>query len=265
MVEILQNKNAASRFQILVEIAAQGPVIHQKSIAARLGFTPQAISDYVHQLLDAGLLISSGRSAYKVSARGVNWMIKGLRELNDYVAMVQQAVTNITTCAAIAEDDIEEGQAVGLKMKEGLLFAGRETGSGARGIARSSVRRGEDVDVSGIEGLVELTRGKVTVLQVPSIRKGGSRQVDAGKLRPHLEDSGQAGAIGIEALIALQRANIEPRYIYGVAEAAVEAARCGLPFTVACTDDAISPLLKRLQDENLAYEIVDVSLKTGPA
>jgi putative transcriptional regulator len=265
MVEILQNKNSASRFQILVEIAAHGPGIHQKTIAAKLGFTPQAISDYIHQLLEEGLVFSTGRSTYKVSVKGINWMIKMLRELHDYVSLVQQAVTNITTCAAIAEGDIKQGQRVGLKMKDGLLFASSEVGSGARGIALSSVSRGEDVDVSNIEGLVELTRGKVTILQVPSIQKGGSRQVDSKRLQAQVHDSRQVGAIGIEALIALRRADIEPRYIYGVTEAAIEAAHCGLSFIVVCTDDAISGLIKRLQDENLNYELVDLSLKTGMA
>jgi putative transcriptional regulator len=42
MVEILQNKNSATRFQILVEIAASGPNIQQKDIATKLGVTPQA-------------------------------------------------------------------------------------------------------------------------------------------------------------------------------------------------------------------------------
>jgi putative transcriptional regulator len=263
MVEILQSKNSSSRFQILVEIAAHGPVIRQKTIAAKLGFTPQAISDYIHQLLEEELVLSTGRSTYKVSAKGVNWMVKVLRELNDYVSLVQQAITNITTCAAIAEGDIKQGQAVGLKMKDGLLFASNQVEGGARGIALSSVSQGEDVDVSNIEGLVDLTRGKVTILQVPSIQKGGSRRVDSKRLQVKVNANRQVGAIGIEALIALRQANIEPRYLYGVTEAAVEAARCGLSFTVVCTDDAISGLLKRLQEEDLNYELVDLGLKSG--
>ncbi len=263
MVEILQNKNSASRFQILVEIAAHGPGIHQKTIAAKLGFTPQAISDYIHQLSEEALVLSAGRSTYKVTAKGVNWMVKVLREVNDYVSLVQQAITNITTCAAIAEDDLKQGQAVGLKMKDGLLFASNQVEGGARGIALSSVSQGEDVDVSNIEGLVDLTRGKVTILQVPSIQKGGSRRVDSKRLQVKVNANRQVGAIGIEALIALRQANIEPRYLYGVTEAAVEAARCGLSFTVVCTDDAISGLLKRLQEEDLNYELVDLGLKSG--
>ena len=257
-MEILRNKNSATRFQILVEIAACGPAIQQKSIAAKLGFTPQAISSYIHQLLDEELVISTGRSTYKVSTIGVNWMLKVLRELHDYVSLVQQSVTNITACAAIAEHNVSQGQPVGLKMKDGLLFATNQIDEGARGIAVSSVRQGDDVDVSDIKGLVELTRGEITILRVPSMQKGGSRQVDLKRLQAQVNKSQQVGAIGIEALIALRRAEIEPRYLYGVTEAAMEAARCGLSFIVICTDDAIAGLINRLQEGNLNYELIDL-------
>jgi putative transcriptional regulator len=264
MVEILQNKNSATRFQILVEIAASGPNIQQRSIAAKLGVTPQAISDYIHQLVNEELVISTGRSHYKVGTKGVNWMLKVLREIRGYASLVEKAVTNITICAAIAESDIKRGQAVGLKMKDGLLFATSQTSGGARGTAVSSVSQGEDVDVSNIEGLIELTRGKVTILQVPVIQKGGSRQVDLELLQARVAHNQQVGAIGIEALISLRRINIEPRYLYGVTEAAIEAARCALPFTIICTDDAIPGLIKRLQEEDLNYELIDLRLKDSP-
>ncbi len=256
MVEILQNKNSATRFQILVEIAASGPNIQQKSIAGKLGVTPQAISDYIHQLLEEELVISSGRSNYRVSVKGVNWMLKVLRQLRGYASLVEQAVTNVTVCAAISDCDISQGQTVGLKMKNGLLFATNQPDGGARGTALSSVRQGEDVDVSDIEGLVELTRGKVTVIQVPIIQKGGSKKVDAKRLKAQINDNQQVGAIGIEALVALRRADIEPRYFFGVTEAAIEAAHCGLSFIIVCSEDAVSELIKRLQEENLDYELI---------
>ena len=263
MVEILQNKNSATRFQILVEIAASGPSIQQKSIAAKLGISPQAISDYIHQLLKEDLVVSTGRSRYRVSTKGVNWMLKVLRELRSYASLVEQAVTNITVCAAIAECDINQGQAVGLKMKDGLLFATSQTNGGARGIAVSSVSQGDDVDVSNIEGLVELTRGRVAILQVPNIQKGGSKQVDLELLQAKVTNNQQVGAIGIEALISLRRIDIEPRYLYGVTEAAIEAAQCGLSFIIVCTDDAIPGLIKRLQEARLNYELVDLRLKNS--
>ncbi len=262
MIEILQNKYSATRFEILVEIAASGPNVQQRQIAAKLGITPQAVSDYIHRMVEDGTVISAGRSSYRVSVKGVNWMLEMLRELRDYVSRVTTVVTDITTCAAIAETDITKGQIVGLKMIDGLLYATSETGEGARGISASEVKKGEDADITRIEGLVELRKGKVTILQVPSIGKGGSRQVDLKKLKSFTSQAKNVGAIGIEALIALRHAEIEPKYLYGVTEAAVEAVHCGLSVVIACTDDAIPGFIKRMQEENLDYEIVDLSRKS---
>jgi len=257
-VEILQNKNAATRFQIMVEIAASGPGIAQKSIAAKLGVTPQAISEYIHQLLEERLVVSTGRSNYELTTGGVNWMLSVLRELRGYISAVEKAVTNITVCAAIAECDIKRGEAVSLKMRDGVLIASRGTGGSARGVAVSGAKTGDDIDIGNIEGLVELVRGRVTVLQVPSIQKGGSREVDLEKLKGLVFDSRQLGAIGIEALISLRRIDIEPRYFYGVTEAAIEAAQCGLLFSVVCTDDAIPELIRRLREKGLEYVLIDL-------
>jgi putative transcriptional regulator len=261
MIEILQNKNSATRFQILVEIASSGPDIQQKSIASRLGVTPQAISDYIHQLSVDELIISTGRSHYKVSTKGVDWMLKILRELRGYASHVEQAVTNITVFAAIAESNIEKGQTVGLKMKNGLLFATLETDTGATGVAVSSVQKGEDLDISHIQGLVQLTQGKVTLLQVPVVQKGGSRYVNIEMLKTNIADNRNIGAIGIESLAVLRRINVEPRYLYGVAAAAIEAAQCGLPFIVVCTEDAVYNVLKKLQEEDLSYELIDLRIR----
>lgn len=263
MIEILQNKNSSTKFQILVEIAAAGPTVHQRTIAAKVGVTPQAISDYIRQLMSEEMVTSTGRSSYRVSAKGVNWVIEMLRELNEYVTLVSHSITNLTVCAAIAETDLKKGQPVGLKMKDGLLFAVHQVGKGAKGIVLSTTKQGEDVDVSNIEGIVELTRGKVIVLQVPSIGKGGSRMVDMRRLRTRVSDTQHIGTIGIEALVALRQIRIEPQYIYGVTEATMEAVHCGLNFTVVCTDDATSELIRRLEEEKVEYEIVDLSKKKG--
>ncbi len=92
MTELLQNKNSATRFQIMVEIAASGQNVHQKDIAAKLGISPQAISDYVQQLTNEELIEIVDRSAYKVSIKGVNWMLKMLREINDYISEAARAI-----------------------------------------------------------------------------------------------------------------------------------------------------------------------------
>ena len=70
------------------------------------------------------------------------------------------------------------------------------------------------------------------------------------------------GAIGIEALVTLKKAGIEPRYFYGVTQAATEASYSGIPFIIVCTNDAVPDLIKNLKQENVAYDLIDISLNT---
>jgi len=49
---ILRSKREATRFQILVEIAEHQPSVRQQEIAEILGVTPQAVSEYIRELVD---------------------------------------------------------------------------------------------------------------------------------------------------------------------------------------------------------------------
>jgi putative transcriptional regulator len=257
MVEILRNKNLATRFQILVEIADGGPNIQQREIARNLKVTPQAISDYIAQLTKEGLLASDGRSRYKVTNEGVNWIIKVLRELRGYSAFIEKAITNISVCPAIAECDLVKGQTVGLKMKDGLLLATDSVSEGAKGTVVTDARKGEDTGVTGIEGIVALETGKVTILRVPGIQKGGSRKIDINRLQKEVKDRPVIATKGIEAIVALKKADAR-FYMYGAVEAAIEAANSGLNPLVACVEDETSALIRRLEAEKISYELLDI-------
>lgn len=258
MTEILRNKNLATRFQILVEIANSGPNIQQRDIAGKLDITPQAVSDYIRQLFEEELIVSDGRSKYRVTSKGVNWVIKVLRELRSYDTFIEKAITNISISAAVADVDLSKGQKVGLEMKEGLLFATSKIGKGATGITTSDARVGEDVGISDIEGIVNLEVGKVTILKVPGIQSGGSQMVNLDQLRNKITDKKLVGGIGIEALVALHKTTNQPIYAYGVSEAAIEAAKSGLFPLVLCVDDETPSLIGRLGIENIDYELIDL-------
>jgi len=108
--------------------------------------------------------------------------------------------------------------------------------------------------------LVDLTRGILEILQVPSIAKGGSKKTDTKLLKARIRGRRLVGAIGIEALVALRRINIEPQYLYGVSEAAIEAVHCGLSFLIVCTEDAMPDLIKKLRDEKLEFKVIDLTI-----
>lgn len=262
MSKVLRSKNLATRFQILVEIASSQPNIQQKEIALKLGITPQAISEHIRELVQQGLVVSKGRSIYRVTKEGVDWLLQMTRDLHEYLTSVNKVVTNIATWTALAEADLAAGQRVGLKMKDGLLIAGPASRTRARAVVVTGAKRGEEVGVSNIEGMIELETGQVTIVRVPGIQRGGSRRVDADRLGQAASASSLAGAIGMEGLAALKRAGVAPILFYGVKEAVVEAATSGLSFLVVCVEDEVTSLLTRLDEQDLRYRFLD--LEKGP-
>lgn len=258
MSQVLRNKNLATRFQILVEIAANQPYIQQKEIARHIGVTSQAVSDYINKLENDGWISSDGRSRYRITKEGVNWVLKALRELQQYSATAERALTNINTWAAIAGKYLKQGETVGLVMKEGLLYATAFAQKGARGITTCTARKGEDVGITNIEGIVLLESGKITIMEVPDIQNGGAKNVDSNRLRKQVTSASLIGAIGVEAIVALQRINREPDYFYGVTQSAVEAARSGLSSSIVCTSSESPILQQKLTEENIAYRTIDM-------
>ena len=260
MVEILRNKNLTTRFQILIEIAAKQPNIQQRDIAKTVNVSPQAVSDYVKQLLKDGLIISSGRSRYRVSTEGVDWILRQLKEAQEYFNSAEKTVSNIKVSAAVAACRLSRGQIVGLVMRGGLLLATDDLSVGAKGIATADATEGEDVGVTNIQGIIGLDTGKVTILEVPNMQKGGSRKVDLDRLQSASRGRKPIACVGIEALTALKRIGIQPDYIYGATEAVIEAANSGLSPVIACIDEEIPILIKRLAEAGTKHTLVDLRL-----
>jgi putative transcriptional regulator len=256
LIEVLKNKNLTTRFQILAEIANNGPNIQQKDIAEKLDITPQAVSDYIGHLIDENLLSSEGRSSYRITKDGVNWIIKMLKDLAHYNSYVRRAINNISVCAAIAETSLKKDQKVGLKMNRGVLFASADNSLAATGITISAARAGEDVGITAIEGIVQLNPGQVTILRIPNIQRGGSRQVNTKTVKQHLKDNPFVGAIGLESIAVLNSLSIDS-YQYGIIDAAIEAVRSGLNAVILCVEDETYSILSRFEQEDIPHKIVD--------
>jgi putative transcriptional regulator len=259
MAQILRSKNLATKFQIMVEIAAHQPNIQQKDIAPRLGITSQAVSEYIRELIKDGWLSSEGRSRYRVTNEGVDWILQMSRQLHSYAWFVSKAVADISTTTAIADSHLSVGQPASLHMKDGLLFASDVTSrKAARGITVTAAERGQDVGIRNIEGVIKLEPAKVIVCKVPNVQDGGSRSTDLARLKRQARKARLVGALGAEALVALTQIGVKPDYLHGVREAAIEAAYCGLPFLVVCSEDNVPIAVQRLEEETLDYTIVDL-------
>jgi len=263
MPQVLRNKNYATRFQILVEIAANQPYIQQKDIASRIGVTSQAVSEYINMLEKDNWIQTDGRAHYRITKEGVNWLLKSLRELQQYSSTAERALVNITTWAVIADSDFKAGEKVSLEMKQGLLYAVPFKSSGAHGTTTNAAKNGEDIGITGIEDIVIFEIGSITVLEIPDIQQGGSRSADITKLKQYLDKADVTGAMGIEAIVAMRKLGVEPDFLYGVTPAAVEAARSGLKVVIACSRSESVHLLQRLNEENIRFKLIDTRKRQG--
>lgn len=259
MINLLHSKKEGTKFQILVEIAAYQPNIRQREIAEKIGITPQAVSEYIKELTDEGLILSDGRVRYKVTKKGIEWVLERTAELKRYARYVMEdIISHVSVWTAIADEDYRAGQKVSLVMRNGLLYASKQSGHTAYGVLISDVKAGEDVGVTDLHGLIELEDVKITVCKVPRVERGGSKNVDLDALRELVTDSRYLCALGVESLIALRRLGKEPNIMFGAKESIVEAAFHGLSSVVVSVDEEVPQLLNRLESEGLAYELHDL-------
>ena len=256
MVEILSNKNLTTRFQIMVEIAASQPNVSQKDIAKILGITPQAVSDYLQQLSKDGLIISEGRSHYKLSPIGINWMIRQLNDAKEYFHSVEKVIWNIRVSPAIADGNIDKGQKIGLEMRDGLLYAIQDTGVGATGTAVTKARSGEIIGITDIRGIIDMQEGKVTIIEIPGIQKGKTKPTNLNYIKDVIDRKRPIAYLGLEALAILNSFKIEPDIKYAGVEAMIDAVKRGISPVIVSSDEELSVLIKRLNDANINYTLV---------
>jgi len=260
MTDVLKNKREITRLQILVEVAENQPAVSQKEVADAIGVTPQAVSEHMSSLVDEGLVEKRRRGSYEITNEGADIILSYAESLEGYVEHVmEEVVGHVFVDTAVAEDEIEEGQVVSLRMRDGFLRAAPVDGEPEppRARATTDASEGDDVGVTEFDGLIEFERGKVTVVRVPSVEDGGSRAVNEDVLAEAVGHGNSVYAVGTEACIALEKAGVDYRR-YAVPEAAVEASRNGVSSTVVAVEGRVGGLTDELSAEGVEYETVEV-------
>ena len=163
-------------------------------------------------------------------------------------------IQQVSVWAAIAGEDLKEGDEVGVYMKAGFLYAGKKPQQ-ATGTVTSDAKKDEDVGVARLNGIIEHKEGVIHVCKVPRIQHGGSKSVQTGKLKEVIHQSGMVAAVGLEAYIALKHAGKKPDMFFGAREGVIEAAFHGIDCVIVIVDEEFTDFLKRL--ENVAVYLRD--------
>jgi putative transcriptional regulator len=241
MSRALEDKRTATRLRVLVEIADRQPAVSQGEIAEAVGVTSQAVSEYIRELVADGYVEKEGRSRYRTTKEGVDWLfreVKSIRQFTDHVT--EDVLQSVQEDAALATDRIEAGDTVTLSLREGLLHATPGEEGPATGTATTTAEVGQDVSVTGFEGVIDMSPGTVTVCQVPRARNGGSR------------------AVGVEAVAALRRLDREPAVSLAGGAVAAEAATKGQNAVVVASVDEAGRVADTLRDRNVTYELAPI-------
>lgn len=255
---ILKNKRDVTRFQILVEIAAHQPAIRQQEVAAIMGVTPQAISEYIRELVDEDLLRAPGRGRYEVTREGIEWILHNAELLESFARHIRNDIIHqVSVWTTIADNDLKAGERVGVYMKNGLLYAGREH-QAANGEVLADTPKGEDTGVVRLEGIIEHQEASVQVCKIPRVERGGSRKVNLDHLTAVVQKVSVIACVGLEAWVALKKIGRVPDLYFGSREGAIEAALHGLPCAIVIVDEYFTDFLKQLEQSDLGYEIHDL-------
>jgi len=258
---ILHSKRNVSRFQILVEIAEHQPAIRQQEIAVMLGVTPQAISEYIRDLIDEGMIKASGRGRYEVTREGIEWILQNAETLENFAKHVRHDIIHqISVWTAIADEDLKAGDRVGVYMKSGILYASRRQTS-ANGEVAMDTPKGEETGILRLDGIIEHSESVVQVCKVPRVERGGSRNVELDMLKEVIKTVSFVACVGLEAWVSLKKIGRVPDLYFGSREGAIDAALHGIPSAIVIVDEFFTDFLRQLEQAELSYEIHDLIQK----
>jgi putative transcriptional regulator len=249
-----------SRFQILAEIAEHQPAVRQQEIAEKLGVTPQAISEYIRELAEEGMVSAGHRRNYEVTRPGIEWMLAHAGTLESYARHIRHdLVQQVAVWTAIAAEDLYEGEKAGVYMQDGFLYASRDPKSATGSVVADAVK-GTDVGIAHLTGMIEHHDGVVHICKIPGIRRGGSHRVQPDDLKGIILGIRFVAAAGIEAVVALQAAGRKPDLFFGAREGVIEAALHGIDCVIGIVDEEFTDFIKRLESAKIQYIIHDLTV-----
>ncbi len=260
-MRLLRDVRESTRLLLLLEITTRQHS-RMKSLADTVDLTVQGVSDYLKGLTEEGL-IHREAGVYRPTMDGVALLQERFRELREFVEHASGRMRILDFCSALAGSDIQEAERVGLFMEDGYLVAHPGRTSPSQGKALHAARRGEDVAVVELEGMVDLPRGTITVLRLPGARGGGTQAVDEEQAKRILR-AHRHHRLGVSDAVARALAEKLGRAVdfeFAVAAAAVEAAQRGLDVLLLASEDSLGDVLAGLEaagegaEQRVPYEV----------
>ncbi len=266
---LLKDKGEFTKFQILLEVMRNQPHIKQKDISEKLGITIQAISKYFKVLSKEGLLeVGSERSDYRLTPKAMIKLREDVRSLESYVTEVKHDLKIEHAWPAIATEMVKAGQEVGLTIKEGVMYTMPLEAASTKGVALADARPGEDLALKNLHGKLKVQQGKILIVKLPSIRRGGSRAADLAKVKAFYDEfkPDRVGVMGAVGRAVLNKLGLKADIEFGISRSAAIAASRGLNVFVLVVGRMVNRMIQEIDQINLKtagniiYEVKDAQI-----
>ncbi len=236
-----------------------------KTLADRLDLTVARVSEYVSEMGDEGLIVHAG-GEYRATKKGVDHLQANMLALRDFVESSVREMAIIDRTVALAGEDLKEGDRVGLFMEKGVLVARKKT-SPSTGVAATAAARGDPVLARGLEGIVELRPGKVSIARFPPIRSGGSKLgVESGRKLLRRVRPDVVAAVDLPAKAYAAKLRLDCLIEFAVVPSCIEAAQRGLNVLLLCPEDRVAEVVAAIEatnertEDKIPYETLNLAL-----
>ena len=264
-MKAFKKRGALTHFQILSEISKQDPHLKQKDLAETLGITIQAVSENIKTLLELGYITSKdGRSPYKITQSGIDKVKRDAISLRKYSDSVLETMNHYKTIwPAIASENLKKDDIVGLYMDDGVLYA-HKAEENASGLVLGDASRGSDVALTNLTGMIDMSIGEATVINLPTIKEGGSNAADLELVKDIYEKGHSSGVkidkvavAGTIARVVANKLGLKIDIEFAAPQGCANAARKGLNVMALCVGDMTKSFVRELENEKIKYNIID--------
>ena len=262
-MRVLRDLRIFTKLLILLELKSQ-PRIKMHEIASRLDVTIQAVSEYIKIMINENLIMKIN-GQYKLTQEGVEFLHKNISELKEFLDLKINDLDIINVCTAIADERLKKGSDVNLLMEDGILIARskiqksektyktkKESDSKSSGVVLFNAKKGDDVAVMNLKGIIEYDYGSLIILTLPPSTDGGSKLVSLNKFKNIITEN-KPDRIAIYDLVGyslLTKLKMKPDIEFSSLPASIEAVQKGFNVLLLTSSETLSEIISQIENIN---------------
>ena len=148
-------------------------------------------------------------------------------------------------------------------MENGVLYAHKKE-ENATGVVLDDAEANMDVALTNLTGIIDMAVGEVTVINVPTIKNGGSKSCDLDLIK-NVYDKGtntgkpidKVAVAGTVSRAVVKKLGLPIDIEFAAPQASANAARKGLNVLAICVGDMSKAFTRELENEKIKYNIID--------